>query len=101
MQRELSIKLGDKQNARGYQATNTSSSTGVISSVTNTVVTIQTDATIAVVQGENPTAVYPAAGSAGNDTLPAGKYRTEILKGNKIAFITASGTANVVVTVEG
>jgi hypothetical protein len=99
--KELSLEIGEGTTAKGYQATTTSQQTAVFSTVTNSAITIKTTADIAVVQGVNPTAVYPANGVTGNVAIPAGIYRTVIIKGNKLAYIAATGTADVVINVEG
>ena len=99
--KELSIEVGETASAKGYQATTTSAQTAVFSTVANVTVTIKTSADIAITQGTAPVAIYPANTVTGHVAIPSGIYRTTVLKGNKLAYIAATGTADVVINVEG
>lgn len=91
---ELSIVVDSGGASQKVAISTTSAQSTAISTTDNTVL-VTPDTTCFVRQGSNPTAV-----SDGTDIilLANNQYRLSIGKGNKLAFITASGSGFVYIT---
>lgn len=91
----ISLAVPSQNSVRALAVSTTSAQTGVINGGN---VVLQSDVAGFIVRGQNPTAVVPTTGGTlgGLPVLAGVAYRvTGLRQGEKLAFITASGTGTL------
>ncbi len=103
MDKELSIILNSERKTQALALSATSAATAAAIDANNTVaVTLLCDVQFAICQGATPVALFPTAGTPGNDVIPANtKIRAIVTAGQKLAAITSTGTGTLYITVDG
>lgn len=91
---DLTLDIPTAANSDILAVSTTSAATGVINALTPVALVISCTERVALCQGPNPTAVFPASGTPGHQVVEPGvMVRVVIKPGNKLAAILAAGTS--------